>query len=304
MPRTWLILDVSSLAYRAYYGAAAGDLDDSVCARGLARDVAALECTFGSRNLIFAFDRETSVRKIAYPAYKGNKPTLQSDPVRFREREIVKRQTHLIAASLLPRLGYRNVYSCPGYEADDVIASIVKHSLGGREYAVVVSADRDLYQLLGPGVQVYNPHDETIRDEDGFRATYGVPPADWPMVRAISGDESDNIPGVAGVAELTAARYVAQKLNPTTLAYRRIHMWVTREQYRLNRRLIELPYPGTPAFIPAVHPAVAAEDWDHYINPNAPRGIPCVGTTTAGGGPAAAAPAAASRSDSSPTLPD
>lgn len=93
----------------------------------------------------------------------------------------------------------------PDYEADDLIASIIERTrTAGRGY-VVVTVDKDLSQLVGDDVTLYDPGKSVRLDADGVRRKYGVRPdqiTDWV---ALAGDSVDNIPGVAGIGPSTAA---------------------------------------------------------------------------------------------------
>jgi DNA polymerase-1 len=100
-----------------------------------------------------------------------------------------------------------------GFEADDVIATLATEARDRGEEVVVVTGDRDTYQLVeDPLVKVlYNRRgvsDYVLYDEAGIRARTGVSPAQYPEYAALRGDPSDNLPGVPGVGEKTAARLI------------------------------------------------------------------------------------------------
>jgi len=103
------------------------------------------------------------------------------------------------------------VVGVPGYEADDVLATLATEARDRDCDVVVVTGDRDCFQLVeDPHVRVlYNRRgvsDYTLYDEEGIIARTGVQPRKYPMLAALRGDPSDNLPGVPGVGEKTAAK--------------------------------------------------------------------------------------------------
>src|SRR5215212_9911924 len=97
------------------------------------------------------------------------------------------------------------------YEADDVIGTLaVKAAAAGFE-VVIVTMDKDFYQLVGDGIRVYNPRDEgTWYDTEGVKEKFGVAPDHVVDVLALMGDTIDNIKGVPGVGEKGARELIAQ----------------------------------------------------------------------------------------------
>jgi len=106
------------------------------------------------------------------------------------------------------------VVEAPGYEADDVIATLVARALEHEVEVVVVTGDKDLLQLVGPRVKVLSVAGRTgeavLYDEARVRERWGVAPAQIPDVLALMGDAIDNIPGVRGVGEKTAVKLIGQ----------------------------------------------------------------------------------------------
>lgn len=93
----------------------------------------------------------------------------------------------------------------PGYEADDVIATVCQRLRAGGARVVVVSADKDLCQLVAPGVHFYDLQREAVLDEGGVRARFGVAPAQIPDYLGLVGDSADDLPGVPGYGRKSAA---------------------------------------------------------------------------------------------------
>jgi DNA polymerase-1 len=106
------------------------------------------------------------------------------------------------------------VLEVPGYEADDVLATLVGHALARDVDVVVVTGDKDLLQLVGPRVRVLSVSGRTgepvLYDEAKVRERWGVEPEQIVEVLALMGDSIDNIPGVHGVGEKTAVKLVTQ----------------------------------------------------------------------------------------------
>ena len=98
-----------------------------------------------------------------------------------------------------------------GFEADDLIATYAKLGLGaGIEEVVVISADKDMMQLVRPGVRMRDPIKNRDIGPDQVVERFGVPPDKVTDVQALAGDSSDNVPGVPGIGVKTAAELILQ----------------------------------------------------------------------------------------------
>src|SRR6185436_3339106 len=130
-----------------------------------------------------------------------------------------------------------------GYEADDLNASICHAHPKRRK--VIVSADSDLYQLLQDNwprkgsTRVYHPITQITLDAGGFEIRYGINPQQWARLKAIAGCSSDEIPGVPGVGEKTAAKFLQGNGGPRSVG-------IAFEAKLINRnlQLTTLPFPG------------------------------------------------------------
>ncbi|HPN66983.1 MAG TPA: 5'-3' exonuclease H3TH domain-containing protein, partial [Candidatus Omnitrophota bacterium] len=99
------------------------------------------------------------------------------------------------------------VFELQGYEADDILATLTKSAVAAGYEVYIVTGDKDMLQLVGPNVKVYNVHKEgLIYDKDAVKERYGVPPEGIVDLIALMGDASDNIPGVTGIGEVTAKK--------------------------------------------------------------------------------------------------
>ena len=94
------------------------------------------------------------------------------------------------------------ILSCQGFEADDVIGTVAEKATNEGYQVVIVTGDKDMFQLVHDGVRVFNPRDEGFwYDADGVKEKFGVPPELVVDVLALTGDSIDNIKGVPGVGE-------------------------------------------------------------------------------------------------------
>ncbi len=114
---------------------------------------------------------------------------------------------------LAEAFGFRNI-RVKGYEADDVIGALVHQARDANIPVMVVSGDRDVYQVVEDGVRVMTTSrgitDTKVYDRDGVVERYGVPPELVPDLIGLKGDTSDNIPGVPGIGDKTAAQLLQQ----------------------------------------------------------------------------------------------
>src|SRR5919201_1765676 len=134
-------------------------------------------------------------------------PTLQSGgwPARrvYRQMRYIRR---FCEAMRIP------VLETPGYEADDIIATVSTNALNEGLYPVVVTLDKDLYQLVDTILILNTSKDDMIVDREKVRELFGVTPEQIPDLLALWGDASDNVPGAPGIGEKTA-RDLIQKFG-------------------------------------------------------------------------------------------
>jgi DNA polymerase-1 len=107
------------------------------------------------------------------------------------------------------------------FEADDFIATLARRA---RSDVVIVSRDKDLQQLLAPGVLLRDPADGSTTDATAFQERFGFEPAAFPDYQALTGDSVDNVPGVRGIGPKTAQRLVAA-LGPLEAIYAAQSAW-------------------------------------------------------------------------------
>ncbi len=203
-----LLLDGNSLTYRAFFAlptdmaTASGQVTNAVF--GFTSMLINLLRDHQPDAVAVAFDRpEPTFRHEVVPSYKAQ---------REEAPDILRQQLGLVRR-VLETLRIPMVEAA-GYEADDVIATLATQARDRGDEVIIVTGDRDTYQLVeDPLVKVlYNRRgvsDYVLYDEAGIAQRTGVPPAAYPEYAALRGDPSDNLPGVPGVGEKTAAKLVA-----------------------------------------------------------------------------------------------
>ncbi len=167
------------------------------------------------------FDSRKSLRKESFKEYKANRKEMPED--------LVKQVDYIYAISDM--LGF-NTFKLEGYEADDLIAYIVKNIISkgsssslveekdgkniekekvktvgtvtARIPVCIITGDKDLKQLLSENVCIYDAQKDKIITAEGFEEEFGIKPFEYRYVLALMGDGSDNIPGIKGIGEKTA----------------------------------------------------------------------------------------------------
>jgi DNA polymerase I len=205
-PQLFLI-DGNSLAYRAFFalpesiGTSDGRPTNAIY--GLASMLVKIIDEHGPAGVVVAWDAGMSGREVTYDLYKAQR---KPRPDLLREQ-----WPHLMP--LVEAFGYTNV-KVEGYEADDVIASLTRQAREQGIEVMVVTGDRDAYQLVGEGVRVMSTSrgitETKIYDSAAVLERYGVPPELVTDLMGLRGDTSDNIPGVPGIGEKTASALLQQ----------------------------------------------------------------------------------------------
>ena len=157
-------------------------------------------------------------------------------------------------APLAEAFGFHNV-RVEGYEADDVIAALVREAREAGIPVMVVSGDRDVYQVVGDGVRVMTTSrgvtDTKIYDREGVIERYGVAPELVPDLIGLKGDTSDNIPGVPGIGDKTAAQLlqrfgsleaVLDSVDEISGAKRKQNLTEHADDARISKQLATLKY--------------------------------------------------------------
>ncbi len=200
-----LIIDVSSFIFRAYY--AIPKMHDQNgknvnAIYGFVNSFLQLSEKFKNYEIIATLDsKETTKRKEKYEDYKANRKEV--DPELKEQFPEIK---PMLEALNLPYIEKE------GYEADDIIASIVKKYPNKK--IVIVSSDKDLMQLINDNVSMYDSMTKKfIKENEVVEKFLGVKPSQIRDLLALMGDRSDNIPGIPGIGVKTAAKLLNKYQN-------------------------------------------------------------------------------------------
>ena len=260
--KTYLVLDCPNLLYRAFH--TTGNLTNGTIF-GFLKSLLFFQTAHDTRDFIFCFDHSHSLRTEVYPDYKANR-TSKLDLLSNDDYELFstfQREITRLRTEILYDIGYRNIFHHPGYEADDLIASFVLNSLPADEQAIIISSDKDLYQLLGDRVKIWKPQPKTFYDAKSLKDEYGIDsPSQWSMVKALSGCLTDNVYGIKGIGEVTAAKYVNGTLKDPCRARQKIQM--NSSIWQRNLPLVKLPYEGTPV-LPINKDGVSLNTWNAVV---------------------------------------
>jgi DNA polymerase-1 len=223
-PRLFLV-DGYALIYRAFFAMISRPLrtargENTSAAWGVVNFLLRLRERYHPDYLAWVLDAGTSFREERYPEYKSTREKLDAELQADFDRS-VERTRQLLEAFRVPAV------EVPGYEADDVIGTLAEQAAARGLEAVIVSGDKDFYQLIGPGVALLNPGrggpaavDEVWVDESNAAERLGVAPGQVADFLALVGDTSDNIPGVKGIGEKGAQKLLADFGDLETLLAR------------------------------------------------------------------------------------
>ncbi len=202
-PRVLYLLDFSSYIYRAFHAI-----------RGLTNSQGfPTNAAFGVTNMLLKVLRERQPQYLAlavdskaptfrhreYPDYKAHRPSMPEELV--MQLPYIQK---IIQGLNLPTLEKE------GFEADDLIATLVRRARDQGFEVVILSGDKDLLPLVQEGVTMWDPMKDKRFDPDTIREQYGLAPEELVEVKALAGDTSDNIPGVPGIGEKTALKLISR----------------------------------------------------------------------------------------------
>jgi len=232
------IIDGHSYFYRAFH--AIKNLSNS---KGFPTNA-----IFGFTNMLFKLVREKKPDAIAavldspepterhklYDQYKAQRPEMPSDLAAQ-----IPRMKEIIRAFNIP------VLEMSGYEADDIICSLAKKAAAGGASVYILTGDKDMTQAVGGNIRIYDPMKEVLIEEKDVVERYGVPPGRMSELMALTGDPSDNIPGVKGIGEKTAKELLTNTTldqlieHPEKIGNERLRKMISEnlESIRLSRTL-------------------------------------------------------------------
>ncbi len=204
-----LLIDGHSMAYRAFYAlpvenfaTSSGQPTNAVF--GFTSMLANLLRDEQPTHVAVAFDAgRTTFRTERLESYKGNRA---ATPEPFRGQvDVIKQLLATMHVQVLDK---------PGFEADDILATLTTQAREQGMHVAICSGDRDSFQLVSETVTVLYPvrgvSEMARMTPEAVEAKYGVPPERYPDVAALVGETSDNLPGVPGVGPKTAAKWIGQ----------------------------------------------------------------------------------------------
>ncbi|HTS88854.1 MAG TPA: DNA polymerase I [Gemmatimonadales bacterium] len=252
-PHLYLV-DGYALIYRAFFALITRPLrtskgENTSAAWGVVNFLLRLREKYQPDYLAWVHDAGDSFRTELYPEYKSTREKLDEE-LQVEFDRSVERIGQLLAAFRVP------VVSVPGYEADDVIGTLASQAAERGWQVVIVSGDKDFYQLLRARVALLNPGrggpaavDEQWVDESNAAERLGVPPNQVVDYLALVGDASDNVPGVKGIGSKGAAELLRQFGSLETMLARAEEVKAKRprealvahaEEARLSRQLVTI----------------------------------------------------------------
>jgi DNA polymerase I len=214
-------------------------------------------------HLAVVFDKsEKTFRSEFYPEYKAHRPDAPEDLI--PQFPLIREAVHAFEIPCLEQAGF---------EADDLIATYARLAIEAKATTTIVSSDKDLMQLVGNGVTMY----DTMKDRRIGRAEviekFGVGPEKVIEVQALIGDSSDNVPGVPGIGVKTAAQLIGEYGDLETLLKRakeikqdkrRQSLIDNAEIARISKRLVTLDQ-NVPLDVPVDQLAVHEPDYKNLI---------------------------------------
>jgi len=236
------LIDGNSYVYRAYYA-----IKELSTSKGLPTNA-----IYGFTNMLLKIIREKkpdcivvsfdspvpTERHRIYEEYKAHRPEAPRDLI-----EQIPHIRRMIAAFNIA------TFEVPGYEADDILGAIAKKAETNGVDVFIVTADKDMLQLIDERVKIYDPIKDRVLDEQFVREKYGIGPERITEFMALTGDAVDNIPGIKGVGEKTAKELLSQSDNlndllehPERIKKEKLRRLVSEnaETVRLSKKLATL----------------------------------------------------------------
>ncbi len=205
--QTLVLIDGHALAYRAYFGmpatfsTSAGEPTHAVY--GFTNMLLAVWKEYDPDYFIVTFDRGDTFRHQMYDEYKATREKMPDDL-----SSQIERIEQLVQAFNMP------VFTKENYEADDLLGTLAAQAAAQGIEALIVTGDRDAFQLVAPNVKVIISGrrfaDREVYDEAAVQERYGVTPKELIELKGLTGDSSDNIPGVKGIGEKGGAKLIQQ----------------------------------------------------------------------------------------------
>jgi DNA polymerase I len=204
------LIDGSGFIFRAYFQSTNQDPKYNKRADGLPVGAVRLYCNMlwgllksktgpnAPTHIAVIFDHSSKTfRSDFYPEYKAHRP---DPPADMRPQFSLIRQA--TRAFNLPSIEMEN------FEADDLIATYAKQAVAAGATVRIITSDKDMMQLIKPGVEIFDPGKEKVIGPDEVLEKFGVTPDKVIDVQALAGDTADNVPGVPGIGVKTGAELI------------------------------------------------------------------------------------------------
>lgn len=241
MPKPYIIIDGNHLVHRIWHTSSGQSLKTrdgtaSGIVHGFLASICGLLKTFKPEGVYVVWDHKSRHRRRILRDYREKldrmarqqadetaEKLLNEAPFQYKETRYKNRtnddhrqfQEEMLPQmqalqDIIPNMGFRQLV-IPEVEGDDLIGIITDLLVNEPDAEVViVSSDQDLYQLLAPNVSQYDPIKKKSISRDDFKASFALEPHQWVEVKALMGDEHDDIPGVPGIGQKTAVKLIKE----------------------------------------------------------------------------------------------
>ena len=197
------LIDGHALCYRSFYGITGltnskGQATNAVY--GFVSTLRKIQKEFSPTHMAVCFDTgKKTIRQEKFKEYKIQRPSMPEDLI--SQLPIIK---EVLKAYRIP------AFELDGYEADDLIATIVKHLKSSGPQIVIATDDKDMFQLIEDQVLIYSFRQDKLLGAAESKERFGIAPTFITDYLGLCGDTSDNIPGVKGIGEVTARNLIEQ----------------------------------------------------------------------------------------------
>ncbi len=218
--KRFVLIDGHAILHRAYHALPpltirSGELVNAVY--GFTTMLLKVISDLKPKYLAVAFDNpKPTFRQMEYVGYQAQRPEMEEEL-----KGQIERVYEMLTAMGIP------IFEKEGFEADDVIGTLAEKAIGDKRYAIkeviIVTGDRDMMQLVGPKIRVYAPikglSEAQFFDEEKVEREIGVRPGQIVDFKGLTGDPSDNYPGVPGIGPKTA-RELLEKFKTLEKIYK------------------------------------------------------------------------------------
>lgn len=247
MSQPILLIDSHYLAHRAFHtsGGLSHHGKGTGVIFGVLKSIGGFMEQFDTDRVAFCFESRHLKRRDVFPDYKIKRIKANLTKEEAKARIELARQIAQLREELLPAIGFKNVFHFDGYESDDILAALARDLSAHDEEVVIVTSDADLFQCLNRNVSIYSPQKRKLLTSSWFEKEYGLQPKRWTVVKAMSGCSGDGVPGISGIGEKTAIKYLQGTLPQQSAAWCKIR--ANTPTVLRNRELVELPFLGCPS---------------------------------------------------------